>query len=196
MAAGMTPSPIAERLLREFESKQSWLMHDSHWHGVDHMTRVFILQELICVQLEREGIVIDRRAVRFAAMVHDVGRVDDGVDPDHGWRSAEWMKHHLANRILPETMDRATYAVHWHVPPDQAAPVMTPELMVLKDADGLDRVRLGDLDVARLRTDVAKQLLLTAEELYYESVRRSPDGDKATFLSVLEAATALGLVRE
>ena len=40
-----------------------------------------------------------------------------------------------------------------------------PLLWVLKDADGLDRVRLGDLDPRRLRTPEARALVSQAEEL-------------------------------
>ena len=180
-------------LLRKFETKRSWLRHDSYFHGVDHMARVFILQELICSQLENQGIEVNRQAVRFAAMAHDVGRIDDSTDLDHGRRSAEWIKENLSADISSEMMDTVTYIVHWHVPPDHEAPVMTTELKALKDADGLDRVRLGDLDVSRLRTDVARALVGTAEDLYYES-QQSDGEDSRSFQAVLEAAMRLGLV--
>lgn len=186
---------ISVKLLLRFETKESWLEHKSDLHGVAHMTRVFILQELICEQLEREGIKINREAVRFAAMAHDVGRVDDGADPEHGRRSVEWMKENLADRMSPETMDLATYAVHWHVPPDSAAPVMTPELMVLKDADSLDRVRLGDLDPSYLRTDAAKGLVGLAKDLYLLSARDT-DYRNEPFAAVLRATKQLGVVAE
>jgi len=157
------------------------------------MTRVFILQELICDQLEAQGMAVNRQATRWAAATHDVGRVDDGTDLDHGRRSAQWMKENLAQVMSPETLDLATYAVHWHVPSDSEAPVMTAELMVLKDADGLDRVRLGDLDEAYLRTDAAKGLVEIAHELY-EASRPSNSDEDASFDSVLAAAIKLGLV--
>lgn len=186
-------STISEQLLLGYETQQDWLRHDSLIHGVGHMSRVFILQELICDQLEQQGAVVDRQATRWAASVHDVGRVDDGIDPDHGRRSAEWMNRNVPAGISPETIDRATYAVHWHVPSDDAAPVMTTELKVLKDADALDRVRLGDLNVSYLRTEAAKGMVDVAQQLYEASV--SVDLDEGeSFLSVLAAAIQLGLV--
>lgn len=186
---------IPEKLFKKFETNESWLVHKSELHGVTHMARVFILQELICEQLVSEGTEIDRQAVRFAAMAHDVGRVNDGTDPDHGRRSAEWMKRHLAGLFMtPETMDLATYAVYWHVPPDHAAQVMTPELMTLKDADGLDRVRLGDLDIDYLRTEAAVNLAAIAEELYVLSMKYRKGEGTPAFLSVLNAAVQLGLI--
>lgn len=158
--------PIPEQLIRKFEPKSSWLSHDSELHGVDHMARVFILQELICDRLEEQGIAVDREVVRWAAATHDVGRIDDGVDLEHGTRSAEWIEENLYDQMSPEMLDMVTYIVHWHVPPDSEAPVMTTELKVLKDADALDRVRLGDLDTSYLRTDVATGLVGLAEDLY------------------------------
>lgn len=189
-----TPSPyrISETLLRQFEPQQSWLSHKSRLHGVDHMARVFILQELICEELVWQGIEVNRTATRYAAMAHDVGRHDDGRDLEHGVRSAAWMKENLTDRMSPEDLDVATYIVHWHVPPDDAAPVMTTELKVLKDADGLDRVRLGDLDVSMLRTDVAKNLVGIASELV--SLTSTIGGTPTTFENVLNAAKQLGLV--
>jgi hypothetical protein len=76
--------PIPEQLIRNFEPKSTWLSHDSELHGVDHMARVFILQELICDKLEEQGIAVNREVVRWAAMAHDVGRLDDGIDLEHG----------------------------------------------------------------------------------------------------------------
>lgn len=184
-------SPIPEQLIRSFEPQTSWLAHESELHGVDHMARVFILQELICDSLKARGTEVNREVTRWAAITHDVGRVDDGIDLKHGERSAQWIRKNLHNRLSPEILDQVTYAVHWHVPTDSEAPVMTAELKVLKDADALDRVRLGDLDVNYLRTSVSKELVGLVEKLYESYL--SHQGEDA-FHSVLKAATALGIV--
>lgn len=186
--------PISLELLRKFEPRKLWLSHDSRLHGVDHMARVFILQELICDQLEQQGIAVNRAATRWASSVHDVGRVDDGIDPEHGRRSAAWMNQNVPTGMTPETLDIATYIVHWHVPPDDAAPAMTTELQVLKDADGLDRVRLGDLNESYLRTDAARTLINTAQQLYDLSIM-DDKSRSGTFNSVLRAAQNLELVQ-
>lgn len=185
---------ISEELLRSFEPKESWLLHDSYDHGVGHLTRVFMIQELICNLLEERGIAVNRDATRYAAMAHDVGRTHDGHDPDHGWRSADWIKNNLTDQMTPELLDTVTYIVHWHVPPDNDAPEMTTELQVLKDADGLDRVRLGDLNVSYLRTDAAKELVDIAEQLYNLSLPIDSNQDKETFEDVLRAAKKLQLL--
>lgn len=188
-----TSSLIPKRLLYEFETQEAWLMHDGLLHGVPHMTRVFILQELICDRLEEQGTVVNRHAIRWAASVHDVGRLDDGIDLEHGRRSAEWMRKNQPQSMSAEAVDIATYIVHWHVPHDSDAPVMTTELKVLKDADGLDRVRLGDLDESYLRTDAARNLVQTARQLCEASLPSQPS-ERESFTTVLSAAIRLGLV--
>jgi uncharacterized protein len=186
---------ISEQLLYEFEPQESWLAHDSYFHGVGHLTRVFILQELICNQLEAEGVTINRQALRYASAAHDVGRHDDGTDPQHGQRSAKWIHDTLANQMSPETLDVATYIVHWHVPSDDEAPVMTTELKILKDADALDRVRLNDLNPKYLRTEAAKGLIDIARQLYTLSQPINPSSQKEYFETVLRAAKQLGLAK-
>lgn len=183
---------IPIQLLQEFEPQRSWLMHDSHLHGVDHMARVFILQELICQKLEAQGVTVNREAVRWAAMAHDVSRVDDGVDFDHGRRSAQWIKNNFSDKLSSEMLDIVTYIVHWHVPPDNEAPMMTTELQVLKDADALDRVRLGDLDPRYLRTDTASMLIGLAEELH--STYLNSHTDTTPFIAVVKAAQTIDIV--
>lgn len=159
------------------------------------MMRVFILQELICDQLECEGVSANREATRWATSVHDIGRIDDGLDLEHGRRSAEWMNANIPSGLSPETIDIATYIVHWHVPSDDQAPVMTTELKVMKDTDALDRVRLGDLNQSYLRTDAARNLVELAQKLSDASMPRTPH-EKESFQTVLRAAIELGLIAE
>lgn len=184
---------ISTGLLRKFEPKREWLKYPSYDHGVGHLTRVFILQELICDLLDQRGVSIDREAVRYAAMAHDVGRINDFEDPGHGMHSAKWMKDNLTNILTPETLDTATYIVHWHSLSDSEAPVMTTELKVLKDADGLDRVRLGDMNESYLRLDLSKSLIDTAQRLY-EASQRSNSSEPETFEDVTKACREMGLI--
>ena len=48
---------------------------------------------------------------------------------------------------------------------------------LLKDADALDRVRLGDLDVSRLRFAQARQMVDFAQELFDATDGRIPLGE-------------------
>ena len=48
-------------------------------------------------------------------------------------------------------------------------------LQYFKDADGLDRVRLGDLNTKYLRTETAKRMTLVAQQILEHSKGRSND---------------------
>ena len=69
-------------------------------------------------------------------------------------RAAQWSGKNAAlldPTLSTDQVKAVQWAVTWHVPPDAECPRWTPELRCLKDADGLDRVRLGDFDAAYLR---------------------------------------------
>jgi hypothetical protein len=51
-----------------------------------------------------------------------------------------------------------------------------PLLALLKDADGLDRVRFGDLDPSYFRFEATRGMVKFAEDLYSQSHRRVKEG--------------------
>jgi hypothetical protein len=146
-------------------------------HGVGHTTRVLIhalelAQDLDIPPWERE-------VLSLAALWHDIGRTDDGADYYHGAKSAGKVVglglHRGLDQLTVETAlhavthhsgseQHAERGVHWLSAPESALRVFR----LLKDADGLDRVRLGergDLDVRCLRHDVSKRRVERAWEL-------------------------------
>lgn len=150
-------------------------------HGVAHTLRVWIHAQEIA-----EGLVLAEwqlEALRFAALWHDIGRTHDGADYYHGARSAgKVLGLGLHAGVDPQTRDTALYAITHHCGseehgnraaewlPDSKAALEV--FLVLKDADGLDRVRLGrhDLDVGQLRFEVSRKRVARAWELL-EQVR-------------------------
>jgi hypothetical protein len=177
--------------LDAYRPDPSWYLHaPGGIHGVGHAARVLLWANHLARRDLAAGLVIDLEAVRWAAVLHDVRRQDDGRDAAHGTRAAAWIRLH-ARTILPalttEQVARVAFAVEWHVPDDHAAPWLSPELRALKDADGLDRVRLGDLDVRYLRTDAARARVRDAALLY----RRSSDDGRGS--DPWTAARAAGL---
>ncbi len=131
-------------------------------HGLGHAARVLTWADLLAARMQEDCIVVDRESVRWAASMHDVRRINDGRDELHGFRSGVWVREQasgLLKRVDQKRLDRIAYCCNWHVPPDGAAPAMTPELVCLKDADALDRVRLDGPDLRQLRTDFARQLI-------------------------------------
>jgi hypothetical protein len=127
------------------------------------------------------------------AACHDCRRRSAGRDDGHGERAAAWFGEHapqLAPGLTPAQVAQVQYCVLWHVPGDRHCPHLTPELRCLKDADGLDRVRLGDFDPQFLRLPYLRERQAAAEALYQAS---HPDRPGDPWELVRAAAQAQGL---
>jgi hypothetical protein len=162
-------------------------------HGINHEARVMIWQELLARLLIKDGVSLDQEALRWAAATHDTQRKDDGADFLHGERAAAWVKQRLQH--IPEhSLETVVYLNTWHVPRDEFAPRMTPELAVFKDADGLDRVRIYDFDPQFLRWDYSKTLLQYLTQALFERSEEKQQAGSQFFACVIEAAIDLGLV--
>lgn len=171
-------------LFDAYRPHDSWYkLHPVGLHGIGHTARVLVWAEQVAQGLLRDGVPLDVEVVRWAAALHDVRRADDGADPQHGSRAAAWIEQQLGSlpirSLAPAQIAAIRYCCTWHVPGDQHAPWVTPELACLKDGDGLDRVRLWDLDPRFLRTRHARDRCGEAQELHdasqpantWESVR-------------------------
>jgi hypothetical protein len=175
-----------------FLPASAWFRHNPYGiHGVAHAARVLVWAEVLAGTVAGPQ-AIDRDALRWAAACHDIGRENDGIDPQHPARAAAWVLAKLRTVRPTATevdVDRVAELCRWHTSSDRAVPRMTLELLILKDADALDRARLGDLDPGRLRLARARDVVALAEELY----RRTGEGPEATGERVLaEAAELLG----
>ena len=80
----------------------------------------------------------------------------------------------------------------WHVAADGVIPEMTDELRVFKDADALDRWRIGDLDPSFLRTRSAHRLINVSDTLWLET-RGYPESERV-FSEIVAAAVTLGIL--
>lgn len=159
-------------------------------HGPAHVARVLCLSLTIA---DKEGIMDQhiRQMLAIAAILHDCGRKTDASEPDHGRKSAE-----LTERLCeknPQILDmefsekeiEIIYTlIKYHSLPDELGIYeienFLPEqkelamylFQILKDADGLDRVRLkgttGETDLSYLRLASSKTLLPLSEQMYKE----------------------------
>lgn len=161
-------------LLQTLEQLDHSVLFVSKMHGLGHIERT-ILQGGFCAM--EEGLDrSDTALLLLACSYHDVGRQDDWVDDLHGWRSAQRIgaitgrtgedlkllqgavdAHSRKEAVLRET-------VAGYRPADLNRAVRLAQL--LKDADGLDRVRLGDLDPSYLRRETSRSRAGLAFEVY------------------------------
>ena len=138
------------------------LQPPSSLHGVTHTARVMVWASI----LSRDTPWFT--PVLWAAACHDLRRQEDGRDAEHGFRAGQWVRENLATYYpLPQdTLELIANACTWHVTADRDTQWQHPVLKYLKDADGLDRVRLGDLNPRYLRFPASRPLIPLAEQLY------------------------------
>lgn len=179
---GLKAWPLYPLLLETYETLQEDALYKSRVHGSGHIHRVLLFAALIAWQ---EALPEDLvRQLFRAAAYHDVGRTFDGYDLEHGARSALRLEELTGQ--TGENLAQLQAAVTAHALPDarleETVRSFRPaefdravELTrLLKDADNLDRVRLGDLKVEFLRHESAKKLadfalrLLARDQLWKE----------------------------
>ena len=142
----------AGRARRAVDVPAEWFLHPSCLHGASHTQRVHLHARRLVHELRWPE--ADIRVVLSAALWHDIGRRDDGADPEHGARSAARVEELGLHAFLAEADARLVlFAIRYHCRDDEhgalrAAGQDDPEralriLWLLKDADALDRVRLG-----------------------------------------------------
>jgi hypothetical protein len=131
-------------------------------HGRGHTARVMVWAAVLTRGTEWFEPVV------WAAACHDLRREDDGADPEHGFRAGAWVRTRLQAMLRepPADLELIARACDWHVCPDRRSEWDHPTLWLLKDADGLDRVRLGDLDERFLRHDEARRRVDDAQRLF------------------------------
>ena len=165
--------------------RSSWflLQPPSDLHGPGHTARVMCWAAV----LTRGSPWFD--AVLWAAACHDLRRLDDGDDPRHGLRAGAWVRKKLPRMLQrpPQDLELIARACDWHVCPDRESEWDHPTLWLLKDADGLDRARLGDLDLSFLRRPAARDLVDGAYALF-----DATDGEDDP-AAVWRAAASMGL---
>lgn len=144
-------------------------------HGISHTRRVLLLSLILSWM---EGLSeTDRDLLCQAAIYHDIGRSNDNFDPRHGRESYQRVLQYGLFNGETEQQEIVRFIIENHCISDYKAErlvkdykVTDPEYLfklylVFKDADGLDRIRINDLDVKQLRTLSAHKLLLVAREL-------------------------------
>ena len=149
--------------------------HPSTLHGQAHVARVLVHAFRL---LAATGWTEETPRLWAAVYLHDIARTHDGVCYRHGGDAmvkfetltdvrvlfgragvvdGDYPHIHtaVAHHSLPKELDQAH--PHWRL------------TALLKDADGLDRVRLGDLDPRYLRHPQSREMVGFAEALFRET---------------------------
>lgn len=181
--------PICQPVSKKYEqwcefmdqNIEFWLK-DSVKHTKEHCSRVLLLALVIAHQIGLSDEEMD--ALSMAAIFHDSRRVDDWLDKGHGKRAAQYYKDYCKENNM-HFNPNAYYIMQYHDQDDRVglweiekSPFVDERCILMykifKDADGLDRFRLGPdaLDINMLRTeeahklvDFAKYILKRSEEV-------------------------------
>ncbi len=173
--------PEYDRWYRFMEDRVEFWHHASIFHTKAHCARVLRFALMIA---EKQGLSpADSELLATASVFHDSRRLDDGYDTGHGQRAADYYQEFCEKN--GQNFDPLCYhVIYWHDRHDAEGIAAIENLLprrdndvllyqIFKDADALDRFRLGPngLDVRYLRTDAALELVDYARALWDEECR-------------------------
>lgn len=161
---------------RFMEQNVRFWREDSELHTKQHCARVLLFALLIG---RKERLVSEEiEALAQAGVFHDARRQNDWLDVGHGQRAAKYYQAYCKENHL-QFDQCAYYAMYYHDRPDedgireiQSASNGDSRWIaiyrIFKDADALDRFRLGagGLDIRYLRTDAARNLIAYAKDVF------------------------------
>lgn len=160
--------------------------HDSRLHGQSHVARVMVHALRL---IEATGWEHEAARLWAAVYLHDLERSHDGRCVRHGadavtrWETQLPLQLHImSGGVLEADYAAIAHAVDVHCRPDEDAPSRDhpdwPLIALLKDADGLDRVRLGDLDPSFLRLPQSRAMVPFAQQLFDLTNGEIPEGEE------------------
>lgn len=183
MVSDFMKTPYFKYLSKAYEALDTTVLYKSFFHGITHIERVLVLGAMIAWKqaLDSE----DTKLLLLACSYHDVGRIHDGRDDEHGRRSADMLKTARFTQLLDSLTDleqkilfamitshslndqRMGFVGHEYRISDESLSRYLELASCLKDADNLDRVRLRDLDLTHLRHRQSVDLFPFAETLFH-----------------------------
>lgn len=172
----------------EFNLKKEYFDHFGWLHGPVHIYRV--MYHVLALG-RKVHLLHETRLAFFAAFIHDLARMHDGKCSEHGQRAADsklpkFLDLFRRNGMKEEDIDFVYTAIANHSSPKEI-PNEHPHYKVtalLKDADALDRIRIGpdDLKLDHLRFRESVSLIPAAEKLFLLTKNKSFKGFDDIFL--------------
>lgn len=138
---------ILQKIQADTTSDRQSIHGDRHWKRVAQFGRLIAEQEQL-----------NERVLVLFGYFHDCQRLNDGTDPEHGPRAAQYVAvfpKELLGLTSSET-NQLMMACHYHT---HECETDDPVIRACWDADRLDLLRIGVLpDPTRLSTNTAKKL--------------------------------------
>lgn len=160
---------------KDFLLKDDYFDHPSLIHGINHTYRV--MYHVLRIG-RATGLVRETLQAWCAAYIHDMARKHDGYCTEHGQWSAEKKFPEFKSLFIrvgvdADGLEAVRLAVVNHSQRHEIDPghPYYKTVALLKDADALDRIRIGEnnLKVEYLRFDETLTMVDFAKELYYRS---------------------------
>ena len=173
----ITNSVYLDKYLYLMKNLESNILYKSYIHGINHNIRVSLLALIISMY---EKIPLkDFELIIEATKYHDIGRTNDSEDKEHGFKSSQIIEF-LKDTYGENEMNYLKTIIQCHSLNDDLFYEIAVKnniddiercrkmFNVLKDADGLDRVRLEWplIKFELIRTQTAKKLIPFAYELF------------------------------
>ena len=115
------------------------------YHGIAHTARVLLATHLLCNVIEMSE--VERKACCIAAIIHDLGKMNDREGAEHGYNSMLLYEEKIKSIIdNVQLQSRTLNAIRYHSVEDKDCPEEVKQDViwkVLKDADALDRSRFA-----------------------------------------------------
>lgn len=182
-------SPIVASMFRQWEAFMEskvkfWdIPGDLDIHTQGHCERV--LMHALRISSARGDSAMQMEALAHAAVFHDTRRKDNYLDTGHGARAAEYYARYCKDHKDEISYHPETYAAMWYHDRDDTlgdafikehagkdADSWLEVYHVFKDADALDRLRLGEwcLDPKYLRTEESHGMVAFAQQLVNDTI--------------------------
>ena len=155
--------------------KEEYFDNQSEVHGVNHTYRIMC----IIIHLGKMlNLIRETKVALCAAYIHDMARTHDGYCTDHGewaaqFKLPEFKELFLEIGLNDEDFSIVRIAIANHSLPEELTVTDTAYKVtaLLKDADALDRIRIGEenLNPDFLRFNESHLLVDFAREFYFKT---------------------------
>ncbi len=181
--------PQAKKLIYPGSKRRGY--EDSGMHGMGHIYRVLLLSLIYYYNAGDFLSPADKNVLVYFALLHDIGRTNDGKDPSHGEKALKVIEDDKIEieglNLTDEDKKIADLAIRGHCNGKEEKQVLDAFaeghgrdralklFRICKDMDALDRVRFKgrhSVDVRQLRTDYAKSMVDTAEIICRDHLAR------------------------